>query len=132
MSEKHDNIVFSFRKTECKGKCPVYYMQIYKSGKVTFEGTKNVEKIGSFSKQISNKEVENLIIEFEKAKFNEFQNEYTTKITDLPATYISFNNNDTTKIIRDYHGAPKELKDLELLLENIVNNNDWKEINNKP
>lgn len=125
ISEKTDFVVFTYRKSECKGKCPAYYMEIFNSGKVTFEGTKNVEKIGKFSKQIEIKEVENLISAFEKAKFNAFKNEYTSLITDLPTTYIGYTNNDTTKTICDYYGAPKELKDLELLLENIVNSDNW-------
>jgi len=125
INEKSDYVVFTFRKTECKGKCPAYYMEIFSNGKVTFVGTKNVEKIGKYIKQIEIREVENLISQFENAKFNKFENEYTSLITDLPTTYISFTNNDTTKTIRDYYGAPQELKNLEFLLENIVNSDNW-------
>lgn len=123
--KKADYVVFSFRKTECKGKCPVYFMEIYKSGKVSFTGTKNTDKIGKFTKQITKKELKKLIAAFEKAKFFDFKDEYSSQISDLPTTYISYTNKDKTKKIRDYHGAPKELKDLELLLESIVNSANW-------
>ena len=45
-------------------------------------------------------------------------NEYTEKITDLPTTYIQIKE----KKIKDYYGAPKKLKDLEKLIEEIVLN----------
>jgi len=128
ISEKTDYIVFTFRKTECKGKCPAYYIEIYKSGKIIFEGTKNVSKIGKYNKQIAKKEVENLISEFEKANFFSFENEYTSLITDLPTTYLSFTNNGKTKQIRDYHGSPKELKDLEDKIETFANGDNWTKI----
>ncbi len=122
---KTDTVLFTFRKTMCKGKCPVYYMEIFKSGKITFEGTKNVEKIGNYTKTINSKKIDSLIIEFNNAKFCDFENEYTSKKRDLPTTYISFVCNDTVKTVRDYDGAPKELKNLEKTLENIVNSSDW-------
>lgn len=125
ISKKADLVAFTFRKTDCRGKCPVYYMEIFQSGKVTIEGTKNFNKIGKYSKQIDKTEVENLISQFDKADFANFANEYTASITDLPTTYIGYTKNDTTKTIRDYHGAPKELKALELLLENIAKSEDW-------
>lgn len=124
-ADADDSVVFTFRKTECKGKCPAYYMEIFNSGKVTFKGKKNVDKIGKYSKQIEIKEVKNLISEFEKVNFNIFQNEYLSSITDLPTTYIGFNNKGTNKLIRDYYGSPQELKNLELLLENIAQSGGW-------
>jgi hypothetical protein len=44
--------------------------------------------------------------------------EYSEKITDLPTTYIQIKE----KKIKDYFGAPKKLKDLETLIEEIVLN----------
>jgi len=124
-----DYVVFSLRKTECKGKCPVYFMEIYKSGKIKFEGTKNTDRIGKYEKEILEKEIESLISDFENANFFDFEEEYTASITDLPTTYISFSNGVKTKTIRDYHGSPRELKDLENKLETIAESPDnWKKI----
>lgn len=46
-----DYVVFTLRKTECKGTCPAYNMEIYKSGKVLFEGTKHIEKLENIKKK---------------------------------------------------------------------------------
>ena len=48
--------------------------------------------------------------------FDNLKNEYSERITDLPTTYIMINN----KKIKDYYGAPTELKDLEKLIEKII------------
>ena len=72
-------------------------MEIYKSGKITFEGEKNIGKIGKYVRQIEKQEVENLIQDFENANFFNFEDEYTEKVTDLPTTYIFFVNKDKTK-----------------------------------
>lgn len=122
---KSDSVIFTFRKTMCKGRCPVYYMEIFKSGKITYEGTKNIEKIGNYTKTIDSKKVDSLIEEFKKTKFCNFENEYASKKRDLPTTYITYICNDTVKSVRDYDGAPNELKRLEKILENIVNSTDW-------
>ncbi len=128
ISNQSDYVVFSLRKTECKGKCPVYFMQIYRNGKITFEGTKNTDKIGKYQKEISSNELDSLILEFEKANFFDFEDEYTASITDLPTTYISFSTGDKTKNIRDYHGSPSELKELEKKLETIAESDNWTKI----
>lgn len=103
-------------------------MELFKSGKITFEGIKNVDKIGKFSKKITGRSVKKIITQFEKANFDNFSNDYTGFISDLPTTYISFNHNGKTKTIRDYFEAPKELKELELILENIANSTGWTKI----
>lgn len=122
---KSDSVIFTFRKTMCKGKCPVYYMEIFKSGKIIYDGIRNVEKIGKFTKTIDVKKLDSLIVGFENAKFCNFENEYTSRKRDLPTTYISYICNDTVKTVRDYDGGPKELKNLEKKLEYIANSNDW-------
>lgn len=105
----------------------MFYMEIYKSGKIIFEGSKNTDKIGKYEKEISAGEIEKLIADFENANFFDFEDEYTALITDLPTTYISFSNGDKTKTIRDYHGSPRELKELENKLETIAESTDnWK------
>jgi hypothetical protein len=124
-STSADYVVFSLRKTECKGKCPVYYMEIFKSGKAVFEGKKNTDKIGSYTRQIDKSIIEKLIVDFNQAGFFGFHDEYTSKITDLPSTYISFRNNGTSKTIRDYAAAPNELKRLEKLIEQFVDEAGW-------
>lgn len=131
ISTKTDDIIFTIRKTGCKGICPIYYMAIYESGKVVYEGDKNVLKIGSYKKTIDSKQLKHLIKKFNKANYFHFEDEYTSPKTDLPTTYTSFNKKGNTKKIRNYSGAPKKLNELEILLNNIAHNElGWMKIEN--
>ena len=123
--KQDDYVVFSFRKTGCRGTCPVYYLEIFRSGKMNFEGIKHVDKIGLYTKNINPKQVEDLIKEFQEVNFEGFKDKYTAMVTDLPTTYTSFTNNGKTKKIMNYHGAPQELKKLERKLERIARSNQW-------
>ena len=125
-----NEIVFSMTKTKCYGKCPAYTIEIYSNGRVTYSGLANVEKIGKFEKNITQTELSNLQKTFLDSKFFDFDDEYVSNATDLPTTYILFRNNGKEKKIKDYHKAPKELKDLERLLEDIANSTtDWTQLN---
>ena len=125
-----NEIVFSMTKTKCYGKCPAYTIEIYSNGRVIYNGLANVEKIGKFEKNINQTELSNLQKTFLDSKFFDFEDEYVSNATDLPTTYILFRNNGKEKKIKDYHKAPKELKNLERLLEDIANSTtDWTQLN---
>jgi len=126
---ENDSPVITLQKTMCYGKCPVYTITIHGNGQSVYVGKKNVDKIGKYEKRLEKVEATNLIKAFEEANFFDFQDEYTAKITDLPTTYITFSSKGKTKKIRDYYGAPEELKKLEKLVEDIANSEGWTKIN---
>jgi hypothetical protein len=111
-------LIISLNKTACFGTCPVYKIKIYNNQSAIFEGVKFVEKEGSYNFKISKKEINTILNKAKKINFQKMEDEYTELITDLPTTYIMINN----KQIKDYYGAPKELKELEEIIENIFLN----------
>lgn len=128
IQNKVDNVIITFDKKSGRGINPTYSIKIFESGLILFNGVKNTAKIGKYKKQLDKKELKSLSQKFIDADFFSFKDEYTSKITDLPTTYISFTDNGKTKKIRDYYGSPVKLKELEKIIENIVNENDWTEI----
>ncbi len=122
--------MITLQKTSCYGKCPVYIIEIYENGIIKLNGIKNLDKIGFYTKSITQQEVESLRKEFLNANFFDFMDEYTSKKTDLPTTYISFEHEGKFKKIKDYSDAPEELRKLERLIENIVNSEGWKKQTN--
>lgn len=123
------NPVFIIQQTACFGECPVYIMKIYKNGLVEYNGEMFVEKEGLYEKTISEQKVKELIAKFNDAAFFSFEDEYTTNITDLPTTFTTFNHDGKSKKIKNYHGAPDELKELESELRKIAESDDgWKKI----
>lgn len=117
--------IIILKKTSCKGKCPEYEICVYKEGYVTLKGIKNFELIGDFYKKMDKKQIDFFINQFDKANFFEFKDKYLSKKTDLPTTFLTFNYNGKSKKIMDYSDAPKELKELEKLIENISKEQDW-------
>jgi len=111
-------LIISLNKTACFGTCPVYKIKIYNNQSAIFEGVKFVEKEGSYNFKISKKEINTILNKAKKINFQKMEDEYTELITDLPTTYIMINN----KQIKDYYGAPIELKELEEIIENIFLN----------
>lgn len=117
------------QKTTCRGFCPVYTISIFHNGKVTYHGERNVDKTGDYKKKISKKKVKKLIAQFEKYNFWNFQDQYVSRATDLPTTFISFTHKGKSKKIEDYWDAPKELKELEKMVEEVANSkNRWKKL----
>ncbi len=116
--------LIEMRTTSCYGKCPVYKISINGDGRVFYEGKRHVEKEGFYQKMLTDKEVKSLIEAFDKAKFFEFQDEYTSAVTDMPTTFVSYSIGKDSKKIRDYFGAPNELKDLEKLVAEIANSKE--------
>ena len=117
-TKNQKELIISLEKTACFGTCPVYKIKIYNSGKATYEGLKHVEKTGLHYLTISESEKNKILMKAKKIGFNNMKKEYTEKITDLPTTYIMIRK----KMIKDYYGAPTELKELEKNIEELFLN----------
>lgn len=129
VNETENTPVFKIRETPCFGTCPVYNMEIYTNGYVSYEGQRFVEKEGAYEKTISKEEVERLINSFKEAGFFDFEEKYTANMTDLPTVFTSFNYEGKSKKIENYHGAPDELKALEKSLREIAMSQEgWSKI----
>ena len=118
-----ENTYIELKKDPCFGFCPVYSFRIDGSGKATFDGVRNVEKTGHWEKQLEKEEVATLFNAFLASDFWNFQDEYTGQVADLPTVWITFSHQGQTKKIKDYYGAPAELKKLEALVEEIAESN---------
>jgi ferredoxin len=126
-SSKKDNskVVIIYQCGACFGRCPEYILTLNGEKKMaTFKGIKNTEKIGIYTKKISDAELTDFVSTFEKAQFNSFENEYLGNITDFPIKAISFTNNGSTKLVKERSGAPESLISLEKKLQAYAENAD--------
>jgi hypothetical protein len=112
--------IIEMSRSVCFGKCPAYKISINEKGEVRYEGEKNVDKIGKYTKKLSASATDSLFKEFINANFWSFQDEYTSHATDLPTTFISFTLNEKSKKIKDYTDAPEKLRHLEKLVEQVA------------
>ncbi|KXX68538.1 DUF6438 domain-containing protein [Flammeovirga sp. SJP92] len=115
-------------KTSCRGNCPQYSIVIYNSKKAVLEAKSNLKFEGKYALELSDTQYGALIQAFEESNFSSFEKEYTSKVTDLPTTYISFLTNDSLYTIKDYYGAPEKLKELEKKVSNLLEEEGWKKM----
>lgn len=107
------DVIITIKATACMGSCPVFQAEIYSNGYIIYEGEKFVENIGIFTGKLSKNTLEGLKIAFHEAGFFLLQDEYVEPWTDLPTIYLYYSEGKNHKKIKDYYGAPEELKVLE-------------------
>jgi hypothetical protein len=95
------------------GNCPVFRAEIYSNGFIVYDGIRFVENVGLFSGKLSREKLERLHRAFAETNFFELEDEYVEPWTDLPTVFISYSREGIRKKIKDYYGAPDQLKDLE-------------------
>jgi hypothetical protein len=119
--QDNSTMTITYKRGACMGKCPSYTMSIDGATKtITYTGTQNVEKIGVFTKPVSDEELTKLSEAFKTAGFDSLDEKYLGEVTDFPSRYITYSNNGKTKMVQDRKGAPEKLHVLETLLENIA------------
>ncbi|MBL0329732.1 MAG: hypothetical protein IPP64_10015 [Bacteroidetes bacterium] len=125
----NSKVTIIYKTTPCFGRCPIYTLTINGETKTaTFVGQEHTEKIGTYSKAISNAELDAFVKAFEDAQFFTLNDEYLGNITDFPIKYITYTNNGKTKKIKERSGAPKALTDLENSLNAYANSDGWKKM----
>lgn len=110
------------------GTCPEYEMMIFEDRTVTIDAKQHLPINGNYKSELSKEVFQALIEKFENSNFFEFEDRYTSNITDFPTTYITYRNDEKAKKIMDYHGAPQELKELENELHDLIDQLEWVEI----
>ena len=108
-------LIISLQRTACFGTCPIYKIEIFSDGSGIYTGRRFVENIGITKFSLSKTQLNLILTQAEAIGFTNMQEEYSEPISDLPTTFIQIKD----KRIRDYTGAPKTLKNLETLIDQI-------------
>ena len=110
------------------GMCPVYEMKVFSDGRVWIDAKENVSLKGEYESALSDEDLTILKEMFNAANFFDFEDSYDSEYSDLPTTFITYNNGEQEKRIKDYFGAPEELKDLEKQLASLIDQLEWKSV----
>ena len=108
-------LIISLQRTACFGTCPIYKIEIFSDGSGIYTGTRFVENIGITKFNLSATQINLILTQAEAIGFTNMKEEYSEPISDLPTTFIQIKD----KKIRDYTGAPKTLKKLESLIDQL-------------
>lgn len=113
------------------GSCPAFRFEVYASRKAFYSGEYNVERLGRWTSVLSNAELEKIKSIFESYDFFSFQDRYYSQISDRQTIQVEYNTDEKKKKVLDYYGAPKELKQLELELEALIDRLKWERVQGK-
>ena len=116
---------FTLSKGVCFGTCPVFELKIYHGGYTTFLGEQNTSKMGLYDKMLSSKEFKNIENAFQKLDFNNYPDEFKSRIPDLPMIKIGYHNGKEYRVVSGKEDRPEDLMQVQFLLEKIVDNNQW-------
>lgn len=124
-----ETVVVMMEKTSCMGTCPAYKFEVFLDKTARYHGKAHVENIGNYTATLTDEQLDNLKNSFAEADYFSFANVYSAPLTDLPTTFIYYNNGQQGLKVTDYWGAPDELKALEKEVEEIIGMIDWKQNN---
>jgi hypothetical protein len=120
-------LVMSMEKLQCLGSCPTFKLSIYNNRTAIFEGYRYTSMDGKFKTRLRKEKYKDMINHFQEAGFFEMNDVYTANIMDGQSTYVYFKYDGREKKILDYFKAPKALKELEKMIEDLILTENWKD-----
>ena len=127
-------ISISLERTICYGACPSYVVTLFADGRVTYEGRNFVKTKGAHWKTIPTAKLTPLFAKLEAIHFWEFKDHYhfvenadgsIQLVTDQPTYTVTVKTQGKTKRVVDYYGAPKALRELEVLIDTTAGVEEW-------
>ncbi len=117
------------RRTGCYGTCPIYKFTLDSKGKAQFEGERFTEKLGSWEKQFEEVELRPLWDLVKGQDWSQYEDEYPSNVSDLPATVLSIQVKKKVKTIYIEGEHPKSLDDVSAILIKLAESPGWENLN---
>lgn len=125
------DILMSFEKGSCLGKCAVYSLKIYKNKYALYNGTANTDKMGKHMMLLADSIFYNLQQLYVAANFDQLLANYPSDITDFPLISIGYYKKNNVKIITYKETKPSELSRIQSKMEQISNSFGWTSMEKK-
>jgi len=112
-------------KSPCFGTCLHYTLTIYEKGIASFEGKRDVDKLGLHTKKLTSKEYEGVKHAFEASNFFELEDNYPSDLPDAPKTVITYHKNGKSKTVTGDFTRPQIILSLDKILTQIAESEGW-------
>lgn len=122
------DLIASFEKTACFGKCPVYQVKFYSDGKVTWYGRMNVDRKGWHTTYVLPAVLKRIKAKANELNYFDLEAKYpiNMQVADLPSTITYIRIGDMEKQVVDTTDGPENLLAYENFLLDLINGLDWK------
>lgn len=113
-------------RSSCFGRCPDYRVRIYRTGRVEWEGRRNVEKIGESENQAEMTATAAIFTQTQSSEFWAACDSYRRRVTDNPTYIVTTNIGGETKSIADYtQGGPNWVRGLMQKIDEAAGSKKW-------
>lgn len=124
-----DEIFASMERGACFGRCPIYKMYIYESGKATYEGINFVDLMGAYQTTFTAKELADISANAREYGLDTMALEYDKKgVTDLPTAMIGVTFDGEYKKIKMRYGYPQSLRTFRDYFEELLKSKEWEAV----
>jgi len=125
-----DTLFLSIERSGCFGTCPMYQLQVFRSGLVVYEGRKFVSRIGSYQTRIDVAEMRVMAEEAKRIGYFDLNDEYDNRaISDIPTTVTSVHAYGKSKKVSHRWQGPAELKAFEKFIDSRFESAQWEPYN---
>ena len=130
-----EDTLITLERSPCDAKCPAYKLTIAADGGVVFEGHSYVKEIGIVRSKITQEQLKQLVVEFERIKYFSLNDRYSI-VPDGCAGYSHHGifiitslrmNGESKRVMRNTGclGAVPKLKMLEDRIDEVVGTKQW-------
>lgn len=104
----------------CRGYCPEYTLEFRNNGSVTYEGIRNVEKMGKTEFQLTPEELRTLKAEVQKVNLWQYPEMIESGVADAPYATLTVYDGSKSHPVSGSIDRPKPIIDLEVRLKNLA------------
>lgn len=126
--ENSDSLFASLERGYCFGKCPVYKLEIYKSGYAVYEGKANTDMLGVFSTHFTKQQLNSLTAVANEINYSSLDDKYDGQITDLPNNTTSIVINGKRKQVLRRYNYPPSILTFENQFDELVKEAKWNKL----
>ncbi|MCX8111896.1 MAG: DUF6438 domain-containing protein [Bacteroidia bacterium] len=107
-----DTLYISVARTGCYGRCPIDKVELLPDGTVRYYGERFVDRVGVYTRRISDKERSELYQLLREGRFEAYKDVYDNPyITDLPSLILHYKMGGQEKKITCRAQCPPDLPD---------------------
>ncbi len=123
------DIFLTYERSYCFGMCPVFKSEIMHDGTVNYEGINFVDNMGNHSAVISTSDLDLIKVKLEEINYFDLDSIYNNlNVMDMPSVTTSVYWDGNAQKVFDRFEAPKELRTLYSLLDEIYGRLEWNAI----
>lgn len=128
-ADPSDSLMVQFSRTGCFGTCPIFTLSIYTSGHAIYQGKNFVQMKGVYEANFNLADIKSIFNMAEQISFLTLEDSYDNMgISDVPSAITRLNDGNYTKQVLNRYNGPKELNQLENLIDELILKQNWNKI----